>query len=113
MKKVFSLLILLLSFAVLFAQEKSVTGRVTDENSEALPGVNVIVKGTTIGTTTDSDGNFKISVPNGKTILQFSFIGFENKEADMSKPIKLISGLCNQPSDSKRWWQWVTEHRRR
>jgi TonB-linked SusC/RagA family outer membrane protein len=85
MKKVFSLLILLLSFTVLFAQEKSVTGRVTDEKSESLPGVNVIVKGTTIGTITDSDGNFKITVPSGKTVVQFSFVGFENVDVDVSR----------------------------
>ncbi len=85
MKKIFSLLMLLLPFTVLFAQEKRVTGRVTDENLEALPGVNVIVKGTTIGKITDPDGNFKISVPAGKNVLQFSFIGFENQEVDVSK----------------------------
>ena len=66
MKKVFSLLMLMFSFTVLFAQEKSITGSVTDENSESLPGVNVIVKGTTVGTITDVDGNFKITVPSGK-----------------------------------------------
>jgi TonB-linked SusC/RagA family outer membrane protein len=85
MKKVFSLLMLMLSFTVLFAQEKSVAGSVTDEKSESLPGVNVIVKGTTIGTITDVDGNFKIKVPNGKTLLQFSFVGFENVEVDVSR----------------------------
>ena len=85
MKKVFSLLILLLSFTVLFAQEKSVTGKVTDENSEAIPGVTVVVKGTTQGTITDFDGNFKISVPSGKTALQFSFVGFESQDIDVSK----------------------------
>ena len=84
MKKVFSLLMLLLSFTVLFAQEKSVSGRVTDENSEALPGVNVVVDGTTTGTITGPDGNFKISVPAGKTALMFSFIGFDSQVIDVS-----------------------------
>lgn len=84
MKKVFSLLMLLLSFTVLMAQEKSVTGRVTDENSEAIPGVTVVVKGTTVGTITDFDGNFKISVPAGKSVLQFSFVGFDSQEVDIS-----------------------------
>jgi TonB-linked SusC/RagA family outer membrane protein len=93
MKKVFSLLMLMLSFTVLFAQEKSVTGSVTDENSESLPGVNVIVKGTTLGTITDVDGNFKITVPSGKSVLQFSFIGFENKEVDVSKTNKVTIQL--------------------
>lgn len=85
MKKIFSLLILLLSFTVLYAQEKGIAGRVTDESSEPLPGVNVIVKGTTVGTITDFDGNFKINVPSGKSVIQFSFIGFENQEVDITK----------------------------
>lgn len=85
MKKIFSLLILLLSFTVLLAQEKGITGSVTDENSEPLPGVNVIVKGTTMGTITDFDGKFKINVPSGKSVIQFSFIGFENQEVDITK----------------------------
>jgi TonB-linked SusC/RagA family outer membrane protein len=93
MKKVFSLLMLMLSFVVLFAQEKSVTGSVTDENSESLPGVNVIVKGTTLGTITDVDGSFKISVPKGRSILQFSFIGFDNKEIDISNTNKVTIQL--------------------
>lgn len=84
MKKIFLLLMLLLSFSVLFAQEKSVAGRVTDENSEAIPGVTVIVKGTTTGTITDFDGNFKIAVPSGNKVLVFSFVGFESQEVDVS-----------------------------
>ena len=93
MKKLFSLFILVLSFTVLYAQEKTVTGNVTDENSESLPGVNVIVKGTTVGTITDVDGNFKITVPSGKSLLQFSFIGFESKEIDISKTNKITVQL--------------------
>lgn len=93
MKKLFSLFILVLSFTVLYAQEKIVTGNVTDENSESLPGVNVIVKGTTVGTITDVDGNFKITVPSGKSLLQFSFIGFEAKEIDISKTNKVTVQL--------------------
>jgi TonB-linked SusC/RagA family outer membrane protein len=85
MKKVFSLLMMTLSFSVLFAQEKSVTGRVTDEKSESLPGVNLIVIGAKVGAITDVDGYFKIKVPSGKSVLKFSFIGYENKEVDVSK----------------------------
>jgi TonB-linked SusC/RagA family outer membrane protein len=83
MKKVFLFLILLLSFTVLMAQEKRVTGRVTDDKSEPLPGVTIVVKGTTTGTVTDVNGAFNIPVPAGKTILQFSYIGFENQEVDV------------------------------
>ena len=62
------------------AQQRSVTGRVTDSSDGSpLPGVSVLVKGTTVGTATDADGSFSISVSNDD-ILSFSFIGFESQE---------------------------------
>ncbi|MFD1293557.1 SusC/RagA family TonB-linked outer membrane protein [Lutibacter holmesii] len=71
-------LTLLLAFMVqiTFAQEKTVTGKVTD-SSGPLPGVTVVVKGTSIGTQTDFDGNYSIQANTG-AILQFSFIGMES-----------------------------------
>ena len=83
MKKIILLFSLFFSFSVLFAQQKSVTGRVTDENKDPVPGANVVVKGTTIGTITDADGNFKIQVPETGKILTFSFIGFEIQEVNV------------------------------
>jgi len=55
-----------------------VTGRVVSENGEPLIGVNVVVEGTTIGTVTDLDGNFTLTLPPGRQNLQFSYIGFQN-----------------------------------
>jgi TonB-linked SusC/RagA family outer membrane protein len=78
--------ILLLAFAVLlafnsWAQDRSVTGRVTSaEDGSALPGVNVVLKGTTTGTVTDVEGNYKINVPSGGGTLVFSFIGLTTTE---------------------------------
>ena len=58
-----------------------VTGTVTSEDDgSSLPGVNVVIKGTARGTTTDSDGNFSISVPDENTSLVFSFIGYTSQE---------------------------------
>ncbi len=57
-----------------------ISGRVTDEKGEGLPGVNIIVKGTQQGTTTTVDGNFQIDVPNGNSILIFSFVGYVSQE---------------------------------
>lgn len=57
-----------------------VTGIVRDETSTALPGVNVIVKGTTIGTTTDGDGRYILDANEGSDILVFSFIGYKTEE---------------------------------
>jgi len=62
--------------------QKKITGKVTDiSNSETLPGVNVLVKGDkNTGTVTDLDGRFTITVPNEKSTLTFSFIGFAPQE---------------------------------
>lgn len=58
-----------------------ITGKViAAENSEPLPGVSVVVKGTTIGTITDSNGNYAIDVPGVESILVFSFIGYAFEE---------------------------------
>jgi TonB-linked SusC/RagA family outer membrane protein len=63
------------------AQERTVSGRVTStEDGSALPGVNVVVKGTTNGTVTDADGNYKLSVPSAESALVFSFIGLQTSE---------------------------------
>jgi len=63
------------------AQERTVSGRVTaTEDASALPGVNVVLKGTSTGTVTDSDGNFKLSIPSTGGSLVFSFIGLQTTE---------------------------------
>ncbi|TKG90775.1 SusC/RagA family TonB-linked outer membrane protein [Puteibacter caeruleilacunae] len=61
-------------------QQKSVTGVVTDEHGEPLPGATVLIKGTSNGTVTKFDGGYRINGVNAKTVLQFSFIGMETKE---------------------------------
>ncbi len=73
------LLVLLLSAIVGFAQ-KTIKGQVKDETSkENLPGVTVSVRGTNVGTSTDVEGNFSISIPNNAKELTFSFIGYDPK----------------------------------
>jgi TonB-linked SusC/RagA family outer membrane protein len=59
-----------------------IAGKVSDENSQPMPGVNVLIKGTTIGTSTDSQGIYKLSVPdeNASGTLVFSFIGYLSEE---------------------------------
>ncbi len=82
MKKLLFLSIVLLT-SFLSAQEKGfVTGTVTDKeaNNEPLPFANVFVKGTSIGVTTDFDGNYTLSLDPGTHTVVFSFIGYELKE---------------------------------
>lgn len=68
---------LAISFA--FAQERTVTGKVTSEDGISLPGVNIIVRGTAIGTITDLDGNYSITIPADAEEFEFSFIGMLTK----------------------------------
>lgn len=62
----------------------TVTGTVTDEEGGPLPGVNVLVKGTTIGTTTDTQGKYTLSVDDGTAVLIFSFIGYLTQEVPVN-----------------------------
>ncbi|HYF67980.1 MAG TPA: TonB-dependent receptor [Ohtaekwangia sp.] len=58
----------------------NVSGQVVDEDGNSMPGVNVVVKGTTEGTTTDLNGEYSISVADGNVVLVFSFIGYQTAE---------------------------------
>ncbi|WP_345192184.1 SusC/RagA family TonB-linked outer membrane protein [Algibacter agarivorans] len=82
MKTKFSgILTLLLAFVVqiTFAQEKTISGTVSDGSGLPLPGASVIIKGTSSGTSSDFDGNYSISAKQGATLV-FSFVGYTTKE---------------------------------
>lgn len=70
----------LLSLAA-WAQEGTISGKVTATSGDGLPGVNVLLKGTTTGSVTDADGNYTISAKEG--VLSFSFIGFKTLEVEI------------------------------
>ncbi len=76
--KVGILPLLLFCFAINFAyaQERTITGKVTSQEEGSLPGVTVLIEGTTQGVSTDFDGNYSISVPGPDAVLVFSFIGY-------------------------------------
>lgn len=61
-------------------QEIKVSGKITDENNQPIPGVSILVKGTQIGTQTDLDGKYSIKVPSDESVLVVSFIGYATKE---------------------------------
>ncbi|MBB6462760.1 SusC/RagA family TonB-linked outer membrane protein [Flammeovirga kamogawensis] len=77
-KKILLLFALAMSIASAYGQEQNVTGTVTDAGAP-LPGVTVIVKGTTQGTITDLDGNYSLNT-SSDAVLQFSFIGYTSQE---------------------------------
>lgn len=58
----------------------TITGTVVDSDGLTMPGVNIIIKGTTTGVVTDIDGNFSISVPEKDAVLTFSFVGFISQD---------------------------------
>lgn len=66
-----------------------VTGKVTDEKGAGLPGVSVVLKGSTQGTNTDGEGKFRLSVPNNSAVLVFSFVGYERKEVPVGSQASL------------------------
>ena len=88
MKRIFLLFSFILSFSVLFAQQKSVTGRVTDDNNDPVPGATVIVKGTSLGVITDADGNYSIKIPETGKVITISFIGFEPQDVNITGKTK-------------------------
>ncbi|MBL7872294.1 MAG: TonB-dependent receptor [Cyclobacteriaceae bacterium] len=81
------------------AQDRDLSGKVTDrETGENIPGVNILVKGTTRGTTTDANGEFRLSVPAENNTLVFSFIGYETLEATITNQTTMNISLV---SDTK------------
>lgn len=73
---------LLCLFAIpLLAQDRVINGKITSsEDGASLPGVNITIKGTTRGVTSDADGNYSLSVPTTASSLVFSFIGYVKQE---------------------------------
>ncbi|WP_133271907.1 SusC/RagA family TonB-linked outer membrane protein [Hymenobacter radiodurans] len=94
--------ILLMSFLLILtllqqvsAQDRSISGRVTDrQTGEGLPGVTVLLKGTTNGISTNSDGTFSLSVPASGGILTFSSIGFVTQEQSIGTNNQINVGLA-------------------
>lgn len=80
LRKSLQLILLLFFNYTLFAQSKSVSGKVTDSANAAISNVSVQVKGTGTGTVTDASGNFSITVPSSSSVLVFSFTGMETQE---------------------------------
>ena len=89
----FLVLLLALMTQITFAQERAVSGVVSDNTGLPLPGVSVLVKGTKIGTQTDFDGKFSIKVAPSQT-LTFSYIGMNSQEVKATSTtikVKLVS----------------------
>ncbi len=64
--------------------ETEISGKVMDESGQGLPGVNVLVKDTDIGTITDSGGNYRLNVPDDATVLTFSYVGYISEDVEIA-----------------------------
>lgn len=85
MKKLFLFVLTWLMAASLWAQDRAITGQVTDLSSgETLPGVNILVKGTTVGTVTDVDGNYRLTADADAETLVFSSVGYTSEEVSIN-----------------------------
>lgn len=82
-RKSIFLLLLLAGFNTMAQQRTIVKGKVADVASNPIIGVNIIVKGTSLGTVTDFDGNYTLEVPNNENTLVFSYIGYETLEENV------------------------------
>ncbi|GAA5040040.1 SusC/RagA family TonB-linked outer membrane protein [Marivirga lumbricoides] len=96
-------ILLLLVTTSLFAQDRVVKGTVTDANDVPLPGATIRVKNTTIGTVTDIEGNFAITIPeNEQNIIEITFIGFKSQAID-------VTGKFNVNIKLQEDTQWLDE----
>lgn len=84
MKKLIILMCSLLLSTTIWAQQKTITGNVSDETGQPLPGVDIIVEGTTVGTSTDFDGAFSLDVSKEASTLLFSFMGYKTQKIDIT-----------------------------
>jgi TonB-linked SusC/RagA family outer membrane protein len=77
--------------------DKIITGHITDDKGNPLPGVSILVKGTSTGTNTDSSGAFTLTVPEGKNVLVISSVGFQKQEVDISGKTTVAIVLAPMP----------------
>lgn len=95
--RLLSLLFLLTCQVLAFGQTRTVTGKVTDDTNTPLPGVSIVIEGTSTGAITNIDGNYSIELVAGQDILVFSFIGFDNQRVNLAGRNSL--NIILQPSD--------------
>lgn len=104
MKRKFCLSLLFLWLCGLaWAQERQLTGTVTkDKTGEALPGVTVSLKGTSVATTTDNEGNFRIRIPDGRSnpVLVFSYVGHSSREVAVGTGSEISTSLTEAATTS-------------
>ena len=91
--------------------DRTITGKVTDENGEPLPGATIRVKGTSIGASTDVDGNYTLSVPDDAETLVIRFVGFVTQEVSIGArsvidiPLAIDTKSLDEVTVSTGYWE--------
>ncbi|MEN8119289.1 MAG: von Willebrand factor type A domain-containing protein [Bacteroidota bacterium] len=93
---IFILLIIALSIAQSMNAQITITGKITDDNGQALPGATIVVKGTTIGIISDINGEYSLNVPDSATVLIFSFIGMKTDQVKIKGRSVINVSLDNE-----------------
>lgn len=83
------LFLVIVSSEYAIAQSRRIEGIITSPDAQTMPGVNVLLKGTTTGTASDVDGRYSIDVPSAESVLIFSFIGYVTKEITVGNATRL------------------------
>jgi hypothetical protein len=101
--RIYTIVILLFAFHVLSAQERTISGTLTSsDDGSPLPGINIVVKGTDVGTITDVNGYYSIKVPIGSTLV-FSFVGMQTREVVVTKDnLKAVKTPTQQDNAGQR-----------
>lgn len=89
---------ILLISTITLAQQKKVSGRVTDRSDNPVAGASVVIKGSTAGTITDEQGRFTISVPNDQSILTVSYVGLDTRDVAVRGSTNLSLSLTSNQS---------------
>ena len=95
-KRITALFICVFLANMLFAQRANIQGRVTDNTGNPLSNVSVLIKGSTIGSTTSVNGSYTISVPNSKSVLVFSYVGYQTREETVGNKSQINLQLVSE-----------------
>jgi TonB-linked SusC/RagA family outer membrane protein len=93
------MLLLVAGIPAAFAQKRTVSGKISQTNGKPMPFVNVVIKGTSVGTTSNTDGLFSIDVPEGSKTLVFSFAGHKTQEVNLSGRTSLDISMTEDISE--------------
>lgn len=98
-KRLWLAMCFILITTVVLAQQRTVTGKVTDANNQPVAGATVTVRGTNVATQTDANGNYSISVPSDRNTLTLSFVGYNTQDINVANQTNVATSLTAASSN--------------